>query len=174
VPLNVGLRQMHSAIRQLDELQYGASDVMPFELPRGPAKVSSLPLSSGPLAFQADGGRKASIPRTQGSNGARWFGGRTLKRDGSKSNRNRTLVGCVHRIYRGGRTPPIAKGATHLVVPGRIMLIGCPICSPQYPILRRGHAYTAFLIAHTLHDDCNAICWGCFGADASMRGGVPR
>ena len=61
MPLNVGLRQMHSAIRQLDELQYGASDVMPFELPRGPAKVSSLPLSSGPLAFQADGGRKASI-----------------------------------------------------------------------------------------------------------------
>jgi subtilisin len=35
--------------------------VMPFELPRGPAKVSSLPLSSGPLAFQADGGGKACI-----------------------------------------------------------------------------------------------------------------
>jgi subtilisin len=61
VPLNVGLRQMRSAIRQLDEIQFGASDVMPFELPRGPAKVSSLPLSSGPLAFQADGGGKASI-----------------------------------------------------------------------------------------------------------------
>jgi hypothetical protein len=63
-------------------------------------------------------------PRTQGSNGARWFGGRTLKRDGSKSNRNRALVGCVRRIYRGGRTPLIAKGcATHLVVPGA--------CSPR-------------------------------------------
>jgi subtilisin family serine protease len=61
VPLNVGLRQMRSAIRQLDENQFGASDVMPFELPRGPAKVSSLPLSSGPLAFQADGGGNASI-----------------------------------------------------------------------------------------------------------------
>ena len=61
VPLNVGLRQMRSAIRQLDEIQFGASDVMPFELPRGPAKVSSLPLSSGPLAFQADGGGKACI-----------------------------------------------------------------------------------------------------------------
>src|SRR6266568_6589417 len=32
VPLNVGLRQMRSAIRQLDEIQFGASDVMPFEL----------------------------------------------------------------------------------------------------------------------------------------------
>jgi hypothetical protein len=61
MPLNVGLRQMRSAIRQLDEIQFGASDVMPFELPRGPAKVSSLPLSSGPLAFQADGGGKACI-----------------------------------------------------------------------------------------------------------------
>jgi subtilisin len=52
---------MRSAIRQLDEIQFGASEVMPFELPRGPAKVSSLPLNSGPLAFQTNGGGKASI-----------------------------------------------------------------------------------------------------------------
>ncbi len=61
VPLNVGLREMRSAIRQLNEIQFGASEAMPFEPLRGPANVTRLPLYPGPLAFQADGGGKASI-----------------------------------------------------------------------------------------------------------------
>ena len=61
VPLNVGLREMRSAIRQLNEIQFGASEAMPFEPLRGPANVTRLPLNPGPLAFQADGGGKASI-----------------------------------------------------------------------------------------------------------------
>jgi subtilisin len=61
VPLNVGLREMRSAIRQLNEIQFGASEAMPFEPLRGPANVARLPLNPGPLPFQADGGGKASI-----------------------------------------------------------------------------------------------------------------
>jgi subtilisin len=61
VPLNVGLRQMRSAIRQLNEIPFGVGEAMPFEPPRGPANVTRLPLNPGPLAFQAAGGGKAGI-----------------------------------------------------------------------------------------------------------------
>jgi subtilisin len=61
VPLNVGLRQMRSAIRRLDETQFGTSEAMPFEPLRGPANVSCLPLNPGPLVFQDDGRGKASV-----------------------------------------------------------------------------------------------------------------
>jgi subtilisin len=60
LPLKVSLREMRSAIRQLNWIQPGASEMMPFEPPRGPANVTRLPLNPGPLAFQADGG-KANI-----------------------------------------------------------------------------------------------------------------
>ena len=61
VPLDAGLGEMRNAIRHVELLHSGVGEPVAFEPPRGPAKVSSLPLSSGPLAFQADGGGKASI-----------------------------------------------------------------------------------------------------------------
>jgi subtilisin len=61
VPLNFGLRQMRSAIRQLDQTQFSASESIPLEPPRGPANVTRLPLNPGPLAFRADSGGKAGI-----------------------------------------------------------------------------------------------------------------
>jgi len=61
VPLNVGLRQMRSAIRQLDQPQFGVSEQVPFEPLRGPANVTRLPLNPAPLALKAESGGKASI-----------------------------------------------------------------------------------------------------------------
>jgi subtilisin len=61
VPLNVGLRQMRSAIRQLDQTELGASEQVLGEPLRGPASVTRLPLNPGPLAFKAESGGKASI-----------------------------------------------------------------------------------------------------------------
>ena len=61
VPLNVGLREMSSAIRQLNQIQLGSDEEIAFEPLRGPANVTRLPLNPAPLAFQAAGGGKASV-----------------------------------------------------------------------------------------------------------------
>ncbi|MGY8680551.1 S8 family serine peptidase [Bradyrhizobium sp. UFLA05-153] len=61
VPLNAGLREMRSAIRQLDRIPFGASQAMMFEPPRGPANVTRLPLNPAPMAFEAAGGQTATV-----------------------------------------------------------------------------------------------------------------
>jgi len=61
VPLNAGLREMRNAIRQLNQIHFGASEAMAFEPLRGPADVMRVPLSPAPLAFQATGGAKATV-----------------------------------------------------------------------------------------------------------------
>jgi hypothetical protein len=61
VPLGAGLREMRRAIRRLNEIEPGASEVMPFEPLRGPANVTSLPLNPGPLAFEVGGNGKTGI-----------------------------------------------------------------------------------------------------------------
>jgi hypothetical protein len=61
MPLNAGLREMRSAIRQLDRIPLGASQAMIFEPPRGPANVTRLPLNPAPLAFQATGAETATV-----------------------------------------------------------------------------------------------------------------
>jgi len=61
VPLNVGLREMRSAIRQLSQVQTGTGDEMAFEPLRGPANVTRLPLNPAPLTLQAAGGGKAGV-----------------------------------------------------------------------------------------------------------------
>ena len=61
-PLSAGLREMHSAIRQLDLIRFGAAgEANAFEPPRGPASVTHLPLSPMPLALQTGTGTKAGI-----------------------------------------------------------------------------------------------------------------
>lgn len=61
VPLNVGLREMRSAIRQLNQVQLGAGETITLEPLRGPANVTRLPLNPAPLAPQVAGGGKASV-----------------------------------------------------------------------------------------------------------------
>jgi len=61
VPLNAGLREMRNAIRQLNQIHFGASEAMAFEPLRGPADVMRLPLNPAPLAFHAAGGTKATV-----------------------------------------------------------------------------------------------------------------
>lgn len=61
MPLNAGLREMRSAIRQLDRIPFGAIQSMMFEPPRGPANVTRLPLNPAPLAFQAAGAGTATV-----------------------------------------------------------------------------------------------------------------
>lgn len=61
MPLNAGLREMRSAIRQLDRIPFGASQAMIFEPLRGAANVTRLPLNPAPLAFQAAGGGTATV-----------------------------------------------------------------------------------------------------------------
>jgi subtilisin len=61
VPLNAGLREMRSAIRQLNRIQFGASEAIAFEPPRGPANVMRLPLNPAPAAFQAAGSGKTTV-----------------------------------------------------------------------------------------------------------------
>ncbi|WP_426421601.1 S8 family serine peptidase [Bradyrhizobium genosp. A] len=64
-PLNVGLREMRNAIRQIDQIHFGASEAMAFGPPRGPANITRLPLNPAPLAFpqgfQSAGGDKPSV-----------------------------------------------------------------------------------------------------------------
>ncbi|PWT87569.1 MAG: subtilisin [Proteobacteria bacterium] len=61
VPLSAGLREMRSAIRQLDRIPFGASQAMIFEPPRGPANVTRLPLNPAPLTFEAAGAGTATV-----------------------------------------------------------------------------------------------------------------
>jgi hypothetical protein len=61
VPLNVGLHEMRSAIRQLDQVQLRVSEEMTFEPLRGPANVTHLPLNPAPLAVRAAGGGKTGV-----------------------------------------------------------------------------------------------------------------
>ena len=62
VPLNAGLREMRSAIRQLNRSHLGASEAMMIsEPPRGPANVTRLPLNPSPLAFQVTSGRGETV-----------------------------------------------------------------------------------------------------------------
>ncbi|UWU95830.1 S8 family serine peptidase [Bradyrhizobium sp. CB1015] len=61
LPLNAGLREMRSAIRRVNRVQFGASEAIIFEPPRGPANVTRLPLNPAPLAFQAAGGETATV-----------------------------------------------------------------------------------------------------------------
>ncbi len=61
VPLNAGLREMRNAIRQLNQIHFGASEAMAFEPLRGPADVMRLPLNPAPLAFHAAGSTKATV-----------------------------------------------------------------------------------------------------------------
>jgi subtilisin len=56
MPLNAGLRQMRSAIRQLNQVRPGTTGETAFEPLRGPANVTCLPLSPTPLAFRPAGG----------------------------------------------------------------------------------------------------------------------
>jgi subtilisin len=60
-PLDVGLGEMRSAIRQMNHIYFGASEANAFEPPRGPANVTYLPLNPTPLAFQTDSGAKAGV-----------------------------------------------------------------------------------------------------------------
>jgi hypothetical protein len=62
-PLNAGLREMRSAIRQLNRIHVGASASQAelFEPPRGPANTTRLPLNPIAPAFQAEGGAKAGV-----------------------------------------------------------------------------------------------------------------
>jgi len=60
-PLDAGLEEMRSAIRQMDQIHFGADEANAFEPPRGPANVSYLPLNPAPLAFQADSRAKAGV-----------------------------------------------------------------------------------------------------------------
>jgi hypothetical protein len=67
VPLSVGLRELRSAVRQLNQMQFGAGnlavDMMTFEPLRGPANVTRLPLNPMPLAFPhtSAGGGKTGV-----------------------------------------------------------------------------------------------------------------
>jgi len=60
-PLNAGLGEMRSAIRQLNRIHFGAGEANTFEPPRGPANVTHLPLNPIPLRFQAESGAKAGV-----------------------------------------------------------------------------------------------------------------
>jgi subtilisin len=67
-PLDAGLGEMRSAIRQMNHIYFGAGEANAFgpppnafEPPRGPANVTYLPLNPTPLAFQADSGAKAGV-----------------------------------------------------------------------------------------------------------------
>jgi hypothetical protein len=60
-PLDAGLEEMRSAIRQMDQIHFGADEANAFEPPRGPANVSYLPLNPVPLAFPADSRTKAGL-----------------------------------------------------------------------------------------------------------------
>ena len=67
-PLDAGLGEMRSAIRQMNHIHFGAGEANAFEPPpnafeppRGPANVTHLPLNPTPLAFQADSGAKAGV-----------------------------------------------------------------------------------------------------------------
>jgi subtilisin len=61
VPLSAGLREMRSAIRQLDLARFGAGDAIACEPQRGQANVTRLPLNPVPMAFQAAGGWTATM-----------------------------------------------------------------------------------------------------------------
>jgi subtilisin len=61
VPLNVGLREMSSAIRQLNQIQLGSNEETAFEPLRGPANVTRLPLNPSPRAPQAMSGTETSV-----------------------------------------------------------------------------------------------------------------
>jgi hypothetical protein len=52
---------MRSAIRQMNQIYFGAGEANTFEPPRGPANVTYLPLNPTPLAFQADSRAKAGV-----------------------------------------------------------------------------------------------------------------
>ena len=60
-PLDVGLGEMRSAIRQMNHIYFGAGEANAFEPPRGPANVTYFPLNPTPLAFQAESGTKARV-----------------------------------------------------------------------------------------------------------------
>jgi subtilisin len=55
-PLDVGHGELHNAVGHLDILQFGATETMAFEPPRGPADVARLPLNPFPMTFTARGG----------------------------------------------------------------------------------------------------------------------
>ena len=64
-PLNAGLGEMRNAIRQLNQIHFGAhfgaGEVNAFEPPRGPANVTHLPLNPIPLTFPTENGAKAGV-----------------------------------------------------------------------------------------------------------------
>ena len=60
-PLEAGLGEMRSAIRQMNHTYFGAGEANAFEPPRGPANVTYLPLNPAPLAFQDDSRAKAGV-----------------------------------------------------------------------------------------------------------------
>ncbi len=67
-PRNAGLGEMRSAIRQMNQIYFGAGEANAFEPPpnafeppRGPANVSYLPLNPAPLAFRPDSRVKAGV-----------------------------------------------------------------------------------------------------------------
>ena len=62
-PFHAGVREMRSAIRQLDHNHFGAGETNAFEPPRGPANVTHLPLSPSPPMFEAESGANASAPK---------------------------------------------------------------------------------------------------------------
>jgi subtilisin len=52
-PPDVGLGGMRNAVGNLDIIQFGATETMAFEPPRGPADVARLPLNPFPMTFTA-------------------------------------------------------------------------------------------------------------------------
>jgi hypothetical protein len=76
-PLKAELRKMHSAIRQMNQVQFGADAGNAFEPRRGPANVTRFPLNAMPPLWAESGGAKASVNElkaamtTAGLSGAR-------------------------------------------------------------------------------------------------------
>src|SRR5882757_736164 len=60
-PLDAGLGEMRSAIRQMNHIYFGAGEANAFEPPRGPANVTYLPLNPIPLTFLAGSAAEASV-----------------------------------------------------------------------------------------------------------------
>ncbi|MGA7808426.1 S8 family serine peptidase [Bradyrhizobium sp.] len=61
MPLNAGLREMRSAIGQMNRVRFDAGEALAFEPLRGPAQVTRLPLNPAHLTSQATGNAKASV-----------------------------------------------------------------------------------------------------------------
>jgi len=63
--LTAELAEMRSAIRQLNEIQSGVSEVNLFEPVRGPANVTQLPLNPAPWTFITERGADAEVRELQ-------------------------------------------------------------------------------------------------------------